>query len=319
MRQRKIGLVGAGNIGGTLAHMIALENWGAVAVVDIAEGVAQGKALDLSQAGSLSGYDSPIRAGNDYSLLEGADAIVVTAGVPRKPGMSRDDLVEVNTKITKQVGENIKKHAPDAFVVMVTNPLDAMVWVMQHVSGLPPHKVVGMAGVLDSARFCHFLSEALGVSHQDIQTMVMGGHGDTMVPLVRYTTVSGVPLPQCISEGMITEKQVDAIIERTRKGGAEIVALLGSGSAFYAPAVSALSMVKSYLFDEKRLLPCAAWLQGDYGIKDIYAGVPVIIGKEGVEKIVSLELNEQEKKQFDQSVTAVKDITAAAKKILAGL
>ena len=318
MRQRKIGLVGAGNIGGTLAHMIALENWGAVAVVDIAEGVARGKALDLAQAGSLSGYDSPMRAGSDYALLEGADAVVVTAGVPRKPGMSRDDLVEVNTKITKQVAENIKKHAPDAFVVMVTNPLDAMVWVMQHVSGLPSHKVVGMAGILDSARFCHFLSEALGVSHQDIQAMVMGGHGDTMVPLVRYTTVGGVPLSQCIKEGMITEKQVEDIIDRTRKGGAEIVALLGSGSAFYAPAVSALAMVRAYLFDEKRLLPCAAWLKGEYGTKGLYAGVPVIIGRQGVEKVVELQLDEKEKKQFAQSVSAVQDITAAAKKILTG-
>ncbi|MBC6497502.1 MAG: malate dehydrogenase [Alphaproteobacteria bacterium GM7ARS4] len=318
-KRTKIALVGAGNIGGTLAHKVALEHLGDIAIIDVAEGVAQGKALDLSQAGSISGYDTRITAGKDYGLMEGADAVIVTAGVPRKPGMSRDDLVEVNTKITKQVAEGIKRYASDAFVVMVTNPLDAMVWVMRHVSGLPSSKVVGMAGILDAARFTHFLSEACGVSKASIHAMVMGGHGDTMVPLARYTTIGGVPLSQWISMGVLTDKQRDDIIQRTRDGGAEIVSLLGSGSAFYAPAVAALSMVKAYLFDEKRVVPCAAWMDGSYGVKDIYAGVPVVIGAGGVEKIIEYALDEQEKAQFAHSVKAVQEITDSARKVLATL
>ena len=303
---------------GTLAHMIAMQSLADVAIVDIAGGVAAGKALDIMQAGSVWGSDVVVEGGDDYRLLQGSDAVIVTAGAPRKAGMSRDDLVEINTKITKQVAEGIKKHAHESFVVMVTNPLDAMVWVMQQVSGIPTNNVVGMAGILDAARFCHVISRALGVSKQAIHAMVMGGHGDTMVPLVDHTTVAGVSLRQSVQLGWLSQQEMDRLIAQTRDGGAEIIGLLGS-SAFYAPAISALTMVLSYLRDEKRVLPCAAWLQGQYGVDALYAGVPVVIGAGGVERVVELTLREEEKAQFEKSVKAVRDITSSAEKILARL
>ncbi len=309
--RNKFALIGAGMIGGTLAQMIAHKELGDVVLFDIAEGLPQGKALDIAQSTSVTGTDCRIKGTNDYADIKGADVVIVTAGVPRKPGMSRDDLLSINTSIIKTVGESIAKHAPDAFVIVITNPLDAMVWVMQQVSGLKPEKVVGMAGVLDSSRFSYFLAEELGVSIEDITTFVLGGHGDTMVPVVQYSTVAGIPLPELVKKGWITQEKLDAIVQRTRDGGAEIVGLLKTGSAFYAPAASAIEMAEAYLKDKKKILPCAAHLSGQYGVKDLYVGVPTVIGKAGVEKIVEIDLDGMAKTQFDKSVAAVKELCAA--------
>ena len=311
--RKKIALIGAGMIGGTLAHLAETKHLGDVVLFDIAEGMPQGKSLDISQASTIDGSDIRLKGTNDYKDIAGSDVIIVTAGVPRKPGMSRDDLVSINTGIVKTVAENIKIHAPNAFVIVITNPLDAMVAVMQKISGLPHNKVVGMAGVLDSARFAFFLSEALGVSVADINAFVLGGHGDTMVPVVDYTTVSGIPLSEFIRMGWITKEKLDAIVQRTRDGGAEIVGLLKTGSAFYAPAASAIRMAEAYLFDKKRILPCAAHLSGQYGVKDLYVGVPAVIGAGGVEKIVEISLNSEQKAMFDKSVSAVKELCNSTK------
>lgn len=313
MARKKIALIGAGMIGGTLAHLAMQRQLGDIVLFDIAEGLPQGKALDISQATDVEGSDASIKGTNDYADIKGADVVIVTAGVPRKPGMSRDDLVAINTGIIKTVGENVKKHAPGAFVIVITNPLDVMVGVMQTISGLPHNKVVGMAGVLDSARFSYFLAEATGVSIQDISTFVLGGHGDTMVPLVRYSTIGGIPLPDVVKMGMLSQDKLDKIVQRTRDGGAEIVGLLKTGSAFYAPAFSAIKMAEAYLFDRKRILPCAAWLTGQYGVKDLYVGVPVVIGAGGAEKIVEISLNTEEKAAFDHSVNAVKELSKSVK------
>jgi malate dehydrogenase len=307
-RRAKIALVGAGMIGGTLAHLIELKGLGDVVLFDIAEGTPQGKALDISQSSDVDGSDVHLKGTNNYQDIEGSDVVIVTAGIPRKPGMSRDDLVSINTGVMRTVGENIKKYCPNAFVIVITNPLDAMVWVLREISGLPHHKVVGMAGVLDSARFSYFISEATGISVQDISTFVLGGHGDTMVPLARYSTVAGIPLPDVVKMGWLKQDQLDQIIQRTRDGGAEIVGLLKNGSAYYAPAASAIKMAEAYLFDKKRILPCAAYLKGEYGVSDLYVGVPVVIGKGGVEKIVEITLNAEEKAMFDKSVEAVRGL-----------
>ncbi|MBI1272867.1 MAG: malate dehydrogenase [Alphaproteobacteria bacterium] len=317
MSRRKIALVGAGQIGGTLALLAAQKELGDVALVDVAEGIPDGKALDLAQAGPAETYNATITGGTDYSQLKGADVVIVTAGVPRKPGMSRDDLIGINTGIIKSVGENIKKHAPNAFVIVVTNPLDVMVWVMQQVTGFNPKKVVGMAGVLDGSRFRTFLAMEFNVSVEDVYACVLGGHGDTMVPMVRYSTVGGIPLPDLVKMGWTTQERIDSIVQRTRDGGAEIVKLLKTGSAFYAPAASAIAMAESYLKDQKRILPCAAFLSGQYGVKDLYVGVPVVLGAGGVEKIVEMQLNADEKAMFDKSVKAVTELMDAAKPILA--
>lgn len=306
--RKKISLIGAGMIGGTLAHLCELKNLGDVVLFDISEGLPQGKALDISQSSAVDGNDVALKGTNDYKDIAGSDVIIVTAGVPRKPGMSRDDLVNINTGIVKTVAENIKIHAPNAFVIVITNPLDAMVWVMQQVSGLPAHKVVGMAGVLDSSRFAFFLAEELKVSISDINAFVMGGHGDTMVPVVDYTTISGIPLPEFVKMGWISQEKLDQIVQRTRDGGAEIVGLLKTGSAFYAPAASAIRMAEAYLYDKKRILPCAAHLNGQYGVKDLFVGVPAVIGAGGVEKIVEISLNSAQKEMFDKSVDAVKSM-----------
>lgn len=304
----KIALIGAGQIGGTLAHLIGLKELGDVVLFDISEGTPQGKALDLAQSSAIEGFDAVLKGTQDYKDIKGADVVIVTAGVPRKPGMSRDDLIDINTKVIKSVAEGIKEHAPKAFVIVVTNPLDAMVYVMQKATGFAPNKVVGMAGVLDSARFSYFLAEALNVSIEDVSTFVLGGHGDTMVPLVRYSTVAGIPLPDIIKTGWISQENVDAMVQRTRDGGAEIVSLLKNGSAFYAPASAAVAMAESYLKDKKRILPCAAYLNGEYGVKGLYVGVPVVIGSDGVEKIVEITLTAEEKKMFDHSVKAVEGL-----------
>jgi malate dehydrogenase len=311
--RKKIALVGAGMIGGTLAHLIELKNLGDVVLFDIAEGLPQGKALDISQSSAVDGCDVHLKGTNDYKDIAGSDVVIVTAGIPRKPGMSRDDLIAINTGIIKTVGENIKKHCPNAFVIVITNPLDAMVWVMQKISGLPHNKVVGMAGVLDSSRFAYFLSEALGVSISDINAFVLGGHGDTMVPVVDYTTISGIPLPEFVKMGWIKQDALDKIVQRTRDGGAEIVGLLKTGSAYYAPAASAIRMAEAYLYDKKRILPCAAHLSGEYGVKDLYVGVPCVIGAKGVEKVVEISLGKEEKAMFDKSVAAVKGLCDAVK------
>lgn len=313
MARNKIALIGAGMIGGTLAQLIMQKQLGDVVLFDINEGMPQGKALDLAQTAFVDASDAHLKGTNDYADIAGSDVIIVTAGVPRKPGMSRDDLVSINTSVIKTVGENIKKYAPNAFVIVITNPLDAMVWVMREVSGLPHNKVVGMAGVLDSARFSFFLSEATGVSVQDISTFVLGGHGDTMVPLTRYSTIGGITLPDAVKLGMLSQEKLDAIVQRTRDGGAEIVALLKTGSAFYAPAASAVKMAEAYLFDRKRIIPCAAHLSGEYGIKDLYVGVPTIIGAGGVEKVIEIEFNAEEKAAFDKSVDAVRGLCAGIK------
>lgn len=313
MKKAKIALIGGGNIGGTLAHLASIKELGDLVMFDIAEGLSQGKTLDISQSAVLEGSDVKLSGTNDYKDIEGSDVIIVTAGVPRKPGMSRDDLVSINTSVIKTVGENIKKYAPNAFVIVVTNPLDAMVWVMMKASGLNPKKVVGMAGVLDSARFSLFLAEEFNVSVEDVTSFVLGGHGDAMVPLVRYSTVAGIPLPDLIKMGWTSEDKINKIVDRTRNGGGEIVNLLKTGSAFYAPAAAAITMAESYLKDKKRVLPCAAYLNGEYGMKDLYVGVPVVIGAGGVERIVEIELNEAEKAAFKLSADGVKALTNSIK------
>jgi malate dehydrogenase len=316
MARKKIALVGAGQIGGTLALLAGLEQLGDVMLIDVVEGVPQGKALDLAEATPVAGFDATYGGSNDYAALKGADVVIVTAGVPRKPGMSRDDLIGINAKVTATVAESIKAHCPNAFVIVVTNPLDVMVWVMREMSGLPHAKVVGMAGVLDSARFRYFLASEFNVSVQDVSAFVLGGHGDTMVPLVRYSTVAGIPLPDLVAMGWTTQEKLDKIVQRTRDGGAEIVNLLKTGSAFYAPAVAAITMAKSYLLDEKRVLPCAAWLTGQYGVKDLYVGVPVVIGAGGVERVVEIKLDAAEKTMLDKSIGAVKTLCDIAAGLL---
>jgi malate dehydrogenase len=317
MARAKIALIGSGQIGGTLALLAGLKELGDIVMTDIIEGVAKGKALDLAQAGTIEGYDAKLTgAGPDgYAAIAGADVCIVTAGVPRKPGMSRDDLLGINLKVMKSVGEGIKQHAPNAFVICITNPLDAMVWALRKFTGLPANKVVGMAGVLDSARFSCFLAEAAGVSVEDVRALTLGGHGDDMVPLVRYSTIGGVPLPDCVKLGFFSQESLDAMIKRTRGGGGEIVALLGTGSAFYAPAASAIAMAESYLRDKKRMLPCAAHLNGEYGVNDTYVGVSAVIGAGGVEKVVELPLDENEKAMFSKSVASVQSLIEACKKI----
>lgn len=304
----KIALVGAGNIGGTLAHLAGLKELGDVVLFDIAEGVPEGKALDLAQSSAVEGFDVDFSGTQDYTAISGADVVIVTAGVARKPGMSRDDLVDINTKVITSVAEGIKQNAPDAFVIVITNPLDAMVQVMLKETGFDSSKVVGMAGVLDSARFRYFISEELGVSVEDVTAFVLGGHGDSMVPLARYSTVAGVPLTDLVSMGWLSQGVLDSIIQRTRDGGAEIVGLLKTGSAYYAPASSAIAMAESYLKDKKRVLPCAAYLSGQYGVDGLYVGVPVVIGSGGVERIVEIALNDQEQQLFDSSVSAVREL-----------
>lgn len=317
MARAKIGLVGAGMIGGTLAHLAGLKEMGDVVLVDIAEGIPQGKGLDIAESAPVEMFDANFTGSNSYEALQGSDVVIVTAGVPRKPGMSRDDLIGINSGIIKTAGEGIKKYAPNAFVIVITNPLDAMVGIMQQVTGFDPKKVVGMAGVLDSARFRHFLADEFKVSVEDVTAFVLGGHGDTMVPLTRYSTVAGIPLPDLVAMGWTTQEKLDKIVQRTRDGGAEIVALLKTGSAYYAPASSAIAMAESYLKDKKRVMPCAAQLNGEYGVKGLYIGVPVVIGKGGVEKIVEIKLNADEQAMFDKSVSAVKDLVSAAQKVAA--
>ena len=313
MARDKIALIGAGQIGGTLALLAGLKELGDVVLFDVVEGMPAGKGLDLAESSPVEGFNALITGGSDYAAIEGADVVIVTAGVPRKPGMSRDDLISINAGVVKSVGENIKRYAPDAFVIVITNPLDAMVWVMQKVTGLPPNKVVGMAGVLDSARFRWFLAEEFKVSVEDVTAFVLGGHGDSMVPLIRYSTVAGIPLPDLVRMGWTTQERLDKIVQRTRDGGAEIVNLLKTGSAFYAPAASAIAMAESYLKDQKRVLPCAAHLSGQYGVKDLYVGVPVVIGAGGVERIVEIELSGDDRAAFDKSVAAVKLLCDAVK------
>jgi malate dehydrogenase len=315
MARNRIALIGAGQIGGTLAHLIGLKELGDVVLFDIAEGVPQGKALDIAQSSPVEGFDARCVGTNSYDAIEGADVCIVTAGVPRKPGMSRDDLLGINLKVMEQVGAGIRKYAPAAFVVCITNPLDAMVWALQKTSGLPRQMVVGMAGVLDSARFRYFLADEFDVSVEDVSAFVLGGHGDTMVPLPRYSTVGGIPLPDLIRMGWTTQARLDAIVQRTRDGGAEIVNLLKTGSAFYAPAAAAVAMAESYLRDKKRVLPCAAHLNGEYGVRGLYVGVPVVIGAKGVERIVEIELNGSEREMFEKSVASVQGLVEACRKI----
>ena len=316
MARNKIALIGAGNIGGTLAHLIGLKDLGDVALFDVFGGVAAGKALDIMQSGPVEDFDAMMTGGSDYSAIKGADVVIVTAGFARTPGMSRDDLIGKNAGVIAQVAEGIRSNCPDAFVIVITNPLDAMVWVMKEKSGLPANRVVGMAGVLDGARFRLFLAQEFGVSVEDVTAFVLGGHGNSMVPLIRYSTVAGIPVPDLLKMGWSSQAKIDAIVDRTRNGGGEIVKLLERGSAFYAPASSAIAMAESYLKDKKRVLPCAAWLTGQYGIKDLYVGVPVVIGAGGVEKVVEIELNAQEKAAFNASCDAVKELIAASKKLL---
>src|SRR3984893_560700 len=315
MARNKIALIGSGQIGGTLAHLIGLKELGDVVMVDIAEGVPQGKALDLVQSSPVDGFDARFSGTNSYESLEGASVCIVTAGVPRKPGMSRDDLLGINLKVMEQVGSGIKKYAPNAFIICITNPLDAMVWALQKCCGLPKQMVVGMAGVLDSSRFRYFLADEFNVSVEDVTAFVLGGHGDSMVPLTRYSAVAGIPLPDLVKMGWTSSGRIDAILQRTRDGGAEIVNLLKSGSAFYAPAASAVAMTESYLKDKKRVLPCAAYLNGEYGIKNLYVGVPVVIGAKGVEHVVEIELTGKDREAFDKSVGAVQGLVDACKKI----
>ena len=319
MGRKKIALIGAGNIGGTLALLAAQKELGDVVLFDVVEGVPQGKALDLSQVGPIAGFDAKITGTNDYKDIAGADVIIVTAGVARKPGMSRDDLLGINLKVMKAVGEGIKANAPDAFVICITNPLDAMVWALREFSGLPHNKVVGMAGVLDSARFSHFIADEFAVSVKDVNTFVLGGHGDTMVPVVRYSTINGIPVPDLVKMGLSTQEKIDAIVKRTRGGGGEIVALLGTGSAFYAPAASGIAMAEAYLGDQKRILPCAAYVDGQYGVDGLYVGVPVMIGAGGVEKVIEIELDADDKAGLQVSVDAVKELLDACKALDASL
>ncbi|WBU58272.1 malate dehydrogenase [Paracoccus sediminicola] len=315
MARPKIALIGAGQIGGTLAHLAAMKELGDVVLFDIAEGIPEGKALDIAESGPAEGFDATLKGTSDYADIAGADVCIVTAGVPRKPGMSRDDLLGINLKVMKSVGEGIKTHAPNAFVICITNPLDAMVWALQKYSGLPAEKVCGMAGVLDSARFRHFLSLEFNVSMRDVSAFVLGGHGDTMVPLARYSTVAGIPLPDLVKMGWTTQEKLDAIVQRTRDGGAEIVGLLKTGSAFYAPATSAIEMAEAYLKDQRRVLPCAAHVDGAYGLKGLYVGVPAVIGAGGIERVIDIKLNKDEQSMFDKSVDAVKGLVSACKEI----
>ncbi len=315
MARHKIALIGAGNIGGTLAHLAGLKELGDIVLFDIVEGLPQGKALDLAQSAPVEGFDAGLKGINAYSEIRGADVVIVTAGIARKPGMSRDDLLGINSGIIETVGKAIRTHAKDAFVIVITNPLDVMVQVMRDASGLPHNRVVGMAGILDSARFRHFLAEEFKVSVEDVTAFVLGGHGDSMVPLPRYSTVAGIPLPDLVKMGWTTKKRLDAIVQRTRDGGAEIVGLLKTGSAFYAPASSAIQMAESYLKDKKRVLPCAAYLDGPYGVKGLYVGVPVVIGAGGVERIVEIPLSASERKAFNASVGAVRELAAALAKL----
>ena len=315
MARNKIALIGAGMIGGTLAHLAAQKEMGDVVLFDIAEGIPEGKGLDIAQSAPIDGYDSRLKGTQDYADIAGADVCIVTAGVPRKPGMSRDDLVGINLKVMKAVGEGIAQYAPNAFVICITNPLDAMVWALQKFSGLPHNKVVGMAGILDSARFRHFLAEEFNVSVESVTAFVLGGHGDTMVPLTRYSTVAGIPLPDMVKMGWSTQEKIDAIVDRTRKGGGEIVGLLKSGSAYYAPAASAIQMAESYLNDKKVVVPCAAYLNGEYGVNDRYVGVPIVVGAEGCERIVEVSFSDDEKAMFDHSVAAVEDLVESCKSI----
>ncbi len=315
MARKKIALIGAGMIGGTLAHLAGIREMGDIVLFDIAEGIPQGKALDIAQAAPVEGFDAVLKGTNDYADIAGADVCIVTAGVARKPGMSRDDLLGINLKVMKAVGEGIRTHAPESFVICITNPLDAMVWALREFSGLPHSQVVGMAGVLDSARFRHFLAEEFNVSVEDVTAFVLGGHGDTMVPIVQYSTVAGIPIPDLIRMGWSTQERIDGIVQRTRSGGGEIVGLLKTGSAYYAPATSAIAMAESYLKDKKRVLPAAANLTGQYGVNDLYVGVPVVIGAGGVERIVDIELDETARANFEVSVDAVKELLVACKGI----
>ena len=315
MSRRKIALIGGGQIGGTLAHLVALKELGDVVLFDIVEGLPQGKTLDIAQAGPVEGFDARLKGTNSYADIAGADVVIVTAGVARKPGMSRDDLLGINLKVMSAVGDGIKAHAPGAFVICITNPLDAMVWALRQLSGLPHSKVVGMAGVLESARFRHFLAEELNVSVEDVSAFVLGGHGDTMVPMPRFSTVAGIALPELVKMGWIKQERVDQIVQRTRDGGAEVIALLKTGSAFYAPATAAIAMAESFLKDKKRVLPCAAYVNGPYGIKDLYVGTPVIIGEKGVERVVELELTPDERTALAKSADSVKGLIDACKKL----
>jgi malate dehydrogenase len=315
MARPKIALIGAGQIGGTLAHLAAIKELGDVVLFDIAPGTPEGKALDIAESGPSEGFDAEMSGTQSYADIAGADVCIVTAGVPRKPGMSRDDLLGINLKVMKSVGEGIRNHAPNAFVICITNPLDAMVWALREFSGLPHEKVCGMAGILDSARFRHFLSLEFKVSMKDVSAFVLGGHGDTMVPLARYSTVGGIPLPDLVSMGWTTQDKLDAIVQRTRDGGAEIVGLLKTGSAFYAPATSAIEMAEAYLKDQKRVLPCAAYCDGEFGLKGMYVGVPTVIGANGIEKIIEIEMDKDETAMFDSSVNAVKGLVEACKSI----
>ncbi len=315
MARPKIALIGSGQIGGTLAHLTAVKELGDIILFDIVDGVPQGKALDIAQSGPPEGFDATLSGTNDYSSIAGADVCIVTAGVPRKPGMSRDDLLSINLKVMKAVGEGIGRNAPNAFVICITNPLDAMVWALREFSGLPHEKVCGMAGVLDSARFRHFLSVEFDVSMRDVTAFVLGGHGDTMVPLARYSTIAGIPLPDLVEIGWTSQERLDAIIQRTRDGGAEIVSLLKTGSAYYAPATSAIEMAEAFLRDQKRVLPCAAYVEGAYGLDGLYVGVPTVIGGGGIEKVIEIRLDRDEQVMFDNSVNAVKGLVAACKGI----
>jgi malate dehydrogenase len=319
MARKKIALIGAGQIGGTLAHLIGLKELGDVVLFDIAEGIPQGKALDIAQSTPIEGNDTRYLGANSYEAMNGSDVCIVTAGVPRKPGMSRDDLLGINLKVMEQVGSGIKKYCPNAFIICITNPLDAMVWALQKYCGLPKNMVVGMAGVLDSARFRYFLADDFNVSVEDVTAFVLGGHGDTMVPLVRYSAVAGIPLPDLIRMGWTSQARIDEIVDRTRNGGAEIVNLLKTGSAFYAPASSAIVMAESFLHDKKRVVPCAAYLNGEYGVRDLYVGVPVVIGAKGVERVVEIELNGSERSMFERSVDSVRGLVDACMKIAPNL
>jgi malate dehydrogenase len=315
MARRKIALIGGGQIGGTLAHLIGLKELGDVVLFDIVEGLPQGKSLDIAQSGPVDGFDAQFKGTQSYADIAGSDVVIVTAGVPRKPGMSRDDLLGINLKVMAAVGEGLKQHAKDAFVICITNPLDAMVWALREFSGLPHNKVVGMAGVLDSARFRHFLADEFKVSVEDVTAFVLGGHGDTMVPLTRFSTVAGIPLTELVKMGWIKQERLDQIVQRTRDGGAEIVGLLKTGSAFYAPATSAIAMAESYLKDKKRILPCAAHVNGEFGLKDLYVGVPCVIGAKGVEKVISLNLTPDEQAMLTKSVDSVRGLIDACKKL----
>ncbi|HXW19724.1 MAG TPA: malate dehydrogenase [Roseiarcus sp.] len=315
MARKKIAMIGAGQIGGTLAHLVASRELGDVVLFDIIEGVPQGKALDLAESAPVDGFDARLAGTSSYADIEGADVVIVTAGVPRKPGMSRDDLLGINLKVIESVGAGLRAYAPNAFVICITNPLDAMVWALQKASGLPAKKVVGMAGVLDSSRFRYFLAEEFKVSVQDVSAFVLGGHGDDMVPSVRYSTVAGIPLPDLVKMGWTTKERLEAIVERTRKGGGEIVNLLKTGSAFYAPAASAIAMAESYLKDHRRVLPCAVHLSGEYGVKNTYVGVPAVIGAGGVERVVEILFDDSERAMFAKSVAAVQTLIEACKTI----